>query len=287
MISALTILVAQREGKSYLKDAYFTQPFRIVPVGHYRKDRAAYLMIMSSSPGLLDGDEHQIQITIADDARLQLQTQAYQRLFHMKGHSSQTTQVRLGKNAAFSFVPHPVVPQNSSRFLSHNRIDMEEGCHVLLSDIVTCGRKMSGEVFEYHHFQNRTDCYVNGKLVLKDNVLLQPDRMPIHGLGILEGYTHQGTLFYLNTAGIDVKHWIETFYEAYGETEDIAFGISELQGDGFMIRILGHGAEQLFAIFQEIQQQLWNTLFLNDHSKVDAFPNKENMASVATVAMKQ
>jgi len=274
MISALTIQVAQRDGKSYLKDAYFTQPFRIVPVGHYRKDRAAYLMIMSSSPGLLDGDEHQIQIDIAEDARLQLQTQAYQRLFHMKAYSSQTTKVRLGKNAAFSFVPHPVVPQNSSRFLSQNRIDMEEGCHVLLSDIVTCGRKMSGEVFEYHHFQNRTDCYVNGKLVLKDNVLLQPDRMPILGLGILEGYTHQGTLFYLNSAGIDVKNWIEVFYETYCETEEIAFGISELQGDGFMVRILGHGAEQLFSIFQNIQQQLWEALFLTDTTKPRDEQNK-------------
>lgn len=263
MVCSLAVKIAHREGKSFMKDAYVTQPFRIVPVGQYQKDNAAYLMIMSSSPGLLDGDDHQIQIDIDAGAKLQLQTQAYQRLFHMKGHSSQTMQVRLGEGAVFSYVPHPVVPQHSSHFLSHNVVHLAANCHLLLSEIVTCGRKMSGEEFQYNHFQNLTECFVNGKLVLKDNVLLQPDRMPIQGLGILEGYTHQGTLIYLNSAGLDPTDWVETFYEKYGETKDVAFGISQLQQDGFMIRVLGHGAEQLYMLFKEIESTLWTSLFLN------------------------
>lgn len=262
MICSLNINVAHREGKSYLKDAYVTQPFRIVPVGQYRRDKGAYLMIMSSSPGLLDGDDHRIQITIDPGAKLQLQTQAYQRLFHMKGKSVQKTEVTLGEGAVFSFVPHPIVPQNSSHFLSHNIIHMQKNCHLILSDIVTCGRKLSGEIFEYNHFQNLTQCYVDGRLILKDNVLLQPDKMPIQDIGILEGFTHQGTFIYLNTAGKAVGDWIEKFHQQYEHLTDIEFGISALQQDGFMIRILGYGAEQLFTIFQEVQQELWDAELL-------------------------
>jgi len=265
MICSLDIKIAHREGKSYLKDAYATQPFRIVPVGQYQKDNAAYLMIMSSSPGLLDGDDHRIQVDIAPGSKLQLQTQAYQRLFHMKGHSSQTMEVNIGENGVFSYVPHPVVPQHSSHFLSHNIVHLASNCHLLLSEIVTCGRKMSGEEFMYNHFQNLTECYVNGRLVVKDNVLLQPDRMPIQGLGILEGYTHQGTLIYLNSAGLNPSEWIEAFYERYGETKDVAFGISELQHDGFMIRVLGHGAEKLYLLFKEMQSTLWDNIFLKNN----------------------
>ena len=265
MICSLDIKIAHREGKSFLKDAYATQPFRIVPVGQYQKDNAAYLMIMSSSPGLLDGDDHRIQVDIAPGSKLQLQTQAYQRLFHMKGHSSQTMEVNIGENAVFSYVPHPVVPQHSSHFLSHNIVHLASNCHLLLSEIVTCGRKMSGEEFMYNHFQNLTECYVNGRLVVKDNVLLQPDRMPIQGLGILEGYTHQGTLIYLNSAGLNPSDWIETFHEQYGETKDVAFGISELQHDGFMVRVLGYGAEQLYLLFKEMQSALWDNTFLNNN----------------------
>ncbi|SMG39059.1 urease accessory protein UreD [Sphingobacterium psychroaquaticum] len=262
MVCELNIKVAHRAGNSFLKDAFLTPPFRIVPVGQYKKDKAAYLMIMSSSPGLLDGDTHNIEVDIAQGSKLQLQTQAYQRLFHMKGDSAQTMRVNLGQDATFSFVPHPVVPQNASSFRSHNIIHLQKNNHVLLSDIVTCGRKMSGESFQYHHFQSLTECFIEGKLVLKDNVLLQPDKMPIQGLGILEGYTHQGTLFYLNSAGVDVLSWIDKFHQQYGDREDLAFGISELQEKGFMVRVLGHGAEPMFDLFKDIQNQLWDALFL-------------------------
>lgn len=263
MICSLDIKIEQRDGASYMKDAYVTQPFRIVPVGQYKRDNAAHLMIMSSSPGLLDNDDHRITIQLAEKTKLQLQTQAYQRLYHMKNKSIQTTTVLMQEGSSFSYVPHPVVPQNSSTFISHNKIEMSDNCHLLLSDIVTCGRKMSGEEFEYNHFQNLTEVKVNGRLRIKDNVLLQPELMPIQGLGILEGFTHQGTLIYYNTvAGISVLHYIDQFHRLYGEDTAIEFGVSALEGNGLMIRVLGSGAEKLFKIFLEIQEILWKECFL-------------------------
>lgn len=262
MICSLDIKIEQRNGKSYLKDSYATQPFRIVPVGQYKKDNASYLMIMSSSPGLLDNDDHRISINLAEGTKLQLQTQAYQRLFKMKNKSMQTTFINMEENTAFAYVPHPMVPQNSSTFISNNKVEMKKNCHFLLSDIITCGRKLSGEEFEYNHFQNLTELYVDGKLCVKDNVLLQPDLMPIQGVGILEGFTHQGTLIYYNTANITVLEFIELFHEQFGNVEGIEFGISKLENNGFMVRILGNGAEKLFNIFQTIQQKLWDDLFL-------------------------
>lgn len=263
MICNLDIKVAQREGKSYLKDAYVTQPFRIVPVGQYRKDNAAYLMMMSSSPGLLDGDDHRIQIDIDLKAKLQLQSQAYQRLFKMKNASHQTLTVKMAEGSCFSYVPHPIVPQESSTFYSRNEIYMEKGCQLLMSEIITCGRKLSGEIFKYNHFQNLIEVYHEGRLLLKDNVLLQPEIMPLQELGLFEGYTHQGTLLYLNTKGISVKELIEEFYEMYHEQSDMEFGISELQKDGFIIRLLGKGGEQLYNIFKNIQGILWDKYFIS------------------------
>lgn len=268
MISNLDIRVEQRDGVSFLKDAYVTQPFRIVPVGQYKKDNAAYLMIMSSSPGLLDGDDHQIKIHLAQKSTLQLQTQAYQRLFHMKDKSTQTTVIRMEQDSAFAYIPHPIVPQKSSTFLSHNVIKMDEGCHLLMSEIVTCGRKMSGEVFEYNTFQNLTEVYHHDKLVIKDNVLLKAQSMPLQSLTFLEGFTHQGSLIYYNSAKRDIRDYIELFYNQYKENRTIEFGISKVQGDGFIVRILGNGAEQLFQIFQDIQQVLWNKEFLIHNSTI-------------------
>lgn len=262
MLSSLEITLAQRDGKSYLKEAYVTQPFRVVPVGQYKRDAAAYLMIMSSSPGLLDRDEHQIKIHLAADTKLQLQTQAYQRLFQSRTGSSQTTQIEMKDGAVFSFVPHPVVPQQASSFKSHNQVKMGTNCHFLLSDIVTCGRKLTGEIFEFQNFQNVTEIQTNGKLVYKDNVVLRPKLMKFDQLGMLEGYTHQGTLVYLNTASYSVDEWIEVFYNRYQDRAGLAFGISKLGVTGLIIRILGNGGEELFEIFQDIQSDLWEQVLL-------------------------
>lgn len=264
MDSSLVIKIEQREGNSFLRDAYVTQPFRIVPVGQYKKDKASYLMIMSSSPGLLDNDLHDIRINMAADTVLQLQTQAYQRLYNMKSGAAQHTTVRMEEGAAFSYVPHPVVPQTEARFQSVNKVYMQDNCQVLWSDIVTCGRKMSGEEFQYHSFQTRTEVYLKDRLVVKDNVLLSPKEMPVSGMGMFEGYTHQGSLlFYSAKDDFELKEYIDLIHEKYHAIQGIVFGISALQGNGFMVRILGMGAEQLFKIFKEIETMLWEEQFIN------------------------
>lgn len=262
MESSLSITIEQRQGVSYMKNTYVTPPFRIVPVGQYKRDNAAYLMIMSTSPGLLDGDDHQLEFNLAQGTKLQLQTQSYQRLFQMRDKSTQTSLYKLGEGAAFSYVPHPVVPQQQSTFISKNVVHLSDNCHFLLSDIVTCGRKMSGEEFAYDHFQNLTQIYHNDRLIIKDNVLLQPQKMPIQGIGILEGYTHQGTLIYFNTHKIDIKQYIAFFATAYSDDSAIAFGISQVQGDGFIVRVLGNGGEKLLKVFREIQEKIWNEFCL-------------------------
>ncbi|CAM4190962.1 urease accessory protein UreD [Flavobacterium weaverense] len=257
MVSSLKIKVEEREGKSFLRDAYVTQPFRITPVGQYKSDGAAYLMITSTSPGILSGDVYEIDVTIEKNARLQLQSQSYQRLFNMEGSASQTMVVNMGKSSSFSYVPHPVVPHEDSNFKSVNTITIADDCELTISEIITCGRKHYGETFQYAHFQNLLEVYHHDRLILKDNVLLKPELMPLHSLGLLEGFTHQGTLTYLNTKNENVTELVEHFYKELENLTDVTYGISEIQTDGFVIRILGNGGEQMFNFFKKVEESLW------------------------------
>jgi len=257
MINTLKIEVEAREGKSFLRDAYVTQPFRIVPVGQYKTDGASYLMIMSSSPGILSGDTYDIQVVVKENARLQLQSQSYQRLFNMEGSASQKMDIKLQYGSHFSYVPHPVVPHEASTFKSINRVSVDDDCELTFSEIITCGRKHHGEAFKYAHFQNLLEVYHHDRLILKDNVLLRPDIMPLSSMGLLEGYTHQGTLVYLNTKNEEVDDLIEYFFKELENLENISFGISALQVKGFVIRILGNGGEQMFDFFRKVQGVLW------------------------------
>ncbi len=257
MNSKLSIITGHKNNRSYLKDVFVSPPFRVTPVGQIKSDNAAYLMIVSSSPGILDGDRYDLQITVEENARLQLQSQSYQRLFYMDGEASQQLAINLEQNSDFSFVAHPIVPHQKSTFKSRTRVTLSEGCSFLMSEIITCGRKHHGEVFLFTHFQNLIEVYNDKRLILKDNILLQPGRMPVASIGQLEQFTHQGTLIYLNTRNRDTGELIEHIQTMLEPESDIEFGISATQHTGFVVRCLGNGAEQLFQCFLKIQQYIW------------------------------
>lgn len=281
----LYIKTGFKAGKSYLIDSYVSVPFRITNVGQIRDDDCLYMMLGSSSPGLLDTDHHEIEINVEENSRFQLQSQSYQRLYNMKKGSSQTMEVSLATNSAFCYVPHPVVPQENSIFRNHTIIHLERNCELILSEIITCGRKnsefispgreISGEIFRFTYFQNMTEIYINNNLILKDKIILEPQVKPINTVIQLEAYTHQGTLIYLNTDRGSVAHEvIAKIIKIMENVEDISFGVSEMHVNGFVLRVLGNGGEQLFNCFQQIQNILW------DKKEVASVKKKENILTI-------
>ena len=264
----LYIKTGFKEGKSYLMDSYVSVPFRITNIGQIKEDGCLYMMLGSSSPGLLDTDNHEIDINVEENSRFQLQTQSYQRLYNMKKGSSQITKVKLAPNSAFCYVPHPIVPQENSIFRNHTIIHLEKNCELILSEIITCGRKNSelispdreifGEIFKFTYFQNVTEIYFNDLLILKDKIILEPQVVPVDTVIQLEGYTHQATFIYLNTGNSGVAYeLIAEILKIMEYEENISFGISEMAAHGFELRVLGNGGEQLFNCFQKIQNFLW------------------------------
>ncbi|MEE8254475.1 MAG: urease accessory protein UreD, partial [Nitrosomonadaceae bacterium] len=264
----LYIKTGYKEGKSYLMDSYVSVPFRITNVGQIKDDDCLYMMLGSSSPGLFDTDNHEIIINVEENSRFQLQTQSYQRLFNMKEGSSQVTKIKLASNSAFCYVPRPVVPQENSIFRNHTIIHLEKNCELILSEIITCGRKNSefisagrkiiGEIFRFTYFQNMTEVYFNDQLILKDKIILEPQVVPVNTVIQLEGYTHQATFIYLNTGNSVVYELIAEILKIMGYEKNISFGISEMAANGFVLRVLGNGGEQLFNCFQQVQNLLWD-----------------------------
>lgn len=122
----------------------------------------------------------------------------------MADKASQVMNVHLENNASFIFLPHPIVPHKASDFSSENNIYLCKNHNLLWSEIITCVRKLSGEEFVFARLQNVTNIYLNNKLVVKENVLLEPSKRNIHIIGQLEGYTHQSALLFINDT-IDMK----------------------------------------------------------------------------------
>ena len=246
------INVAEKDGVTQLRRAYCTQPFKVMDITENKRDSLLQVMLMSSSPGILDGDEYNMEINLGQASSLELQTQSYQRLFSMKQGAVQNIRVYLQKNAFFRFLPHPVVPHEGADFISSSKIYLSAGCTLLWGEVLTCGRKLNGEIFRFTRYHAITEIFLSGKLVIKENLLMQPGLFDINGLGQLEGFTHQATLIFLHETE-PVKELIELAINCLKEQQDIMYGVTAAPVNGIIVRMLGNKAEQLHKIVQSFK----------------------------------
>ncbi len=258
MRAELHIQVARLNESTCLKKSYCTTPFKVANITEDKKDNTLRLMLMSSSPGILDGDHYNIKIELEQNCALQLHTQSYQRLFAMKEQASQQMEVRLAAGTSFCFIPHPVVPHEASHFIARNKIFLSRNCYLIFGEILTCGRKLNNEVFILSKYHNITEIFLEGKLVIKENLLMQPSIIDINAIGQLQGFTHQASLIYLNEQ-VNVKETISTIStisEILASKTAISVGITAAPVNGVIIRLLGQKAEQLFDCLKLIADAL-------------------------------
>ncbi|MBC7886848.1 MAG: urease accessory protein UreD [Ferruginibacter sp.] len=261
MIATLHIQTARRENSTYLKNTYCTVPFKIANITEDKKANQLHLMLMSSSPGILDGDQYQLKIELEEGCSLQLHTQSYQRLFNMKQRASQLLELHLSAHSSFCFLPHPSVPHAQSVFKCINKIYLEDNCSLVFGEILTCGRKLNGEVFLFSKYHSITEVFLNNKLIIKENLLIEPATINLNAIGQLEGFTHQASLIYLHpTAAIKLLN--EAVNDYLLKQTGIVFGITGAPANGLIIRILGQKAEQLHSCLKTIATLLPQNLHL-------------------------
>jgi urease accessory protein len=241
----LTIQLAELNGITFLQKCYYDPPFNVANITEDRKGSTLRLMLMSSSPGILDADEYRIAIKLQENCSLQLHTQSYQRLFTMKQQASQHTTIHLDTGSSFCFIPHPVVPHHHSNFVARTDIFLSENCSLLFGEVLTCGRKLNGEVFSFSRYHNIVRLFMHDRLVIKENLLMDPLFTDPAGIGQLQGYTHQASLVYIDEKA-SAKDIIPQLLVLLEGQKDISIGLTAAPVNGIILRLLGQKAEQLF-----------------------------------------
>jgi urease accessory protein len=251
MNGELYIATGLRNGRTFLKSVYNTPPFKLADITGNRTAQQLQLMIMSASPGVLDGDRYNIKIELAEGTAVEITTQSYQRLFQMKKEASQKMNVYMSDHSSLSYLPQPVVPHKCSSFTAHNRIFLSTDCSLVWGEVLTCGRQLNGEVFSFTHYHNKTEIFLQGKLVVKENLFLQPAVMNVSGMGQMEDFTHQASFIF-----IDEKAPVQDLYTGIwgflSSVQNVCAGVSLLPVNGLTVRILGYKGEQLYNCLEQL-----------------------------------
>lgn len=257
MNARLLLNTALRNNKTVLQHCFYTPPFKVLDITEDTRNTELHLMLMNSSPGILDGDHYNMKIKVVTGCSLQLHTQSYQRLFPMKQGASQELNLFMETDSSFCYLPHPSVPHQASHFTSKTKINVSRNCKLIWGEILTCGRTLNGEQFTFSKYHSLTEIFLQERLVIKENLLLQPLCMDVTGIGQLEGYTHQASLIYLDEVAA-VQVLMNGLHDLLLPEEGVCFGITALPVNGFIVRMLGYKAEQLHGLLKKLVRQLRN-----------------------------
>ncbi|MCX2454243.1 urease accessory protein UreD [Pedobacter sp. PLR] len=250
MESAIKISVCVEDDNTVLKDSYYNMPYKVVPYGSQREHQHLELIIMSSSPGIMDEDHLKIDIEVGDQATLHLYSQSYNKLHPMKTGATQQTEVKVGEGAFFQYIPYPITPFKDSIFKTLNEIHLAKGASLLWGDIICAGRVSRDEIFQFEKLHSTTKIYQEGKLRYVDNQVLKPKDQPIDKMLFHEGYTHQATLIFAADCAAEFKKELDEIFN--GEYEDITFGFTMAANQMILLRALGNNGDLLYNFMRTV-----------------------------------
>lgn len=248
--------------KTQLNDYFVSPPFKLMTLPVYDDpwQNGLNAMQMSSSPGLLGGDHLDIQISLAENTALSLNTQAFTRVQAMneQDFAEQITKITLAKNSHLFYLPHPLVLHKNSALRQKTQIEVGENAELIYGEIVAIGRVLNGERFEFRQFSSHLKITSGNKVLVSDCIQWLPATMSLTALSQMEEYSHQGSLIYLNLAqnATELKQLILEIRDSIGEPNNMLVGISQLNEGGFMLRVLSHRADVIQQLFDKIGLKL-------------------------------
>lgn len=250
----------ERSGKTVANHVYFQGAYKVMrPIYHDESGQACYY-ILNPGGGYLDGDRYQMKISLEKQAKLTLTTQSATKIYKTPhSHAYQEAEFNLKEGSYLEYIPDPLIGYQDARYKQKNVIHMEKGCTLFYSDIITPGWSPAGEKFSYDTLQLINEIYMENELVVYDHIKLSPATQNINGLGLMEGYSHLGSLIVVNEkANHDL---LDRLYEAVpNETQEYKIGLSLLPIPGFTVRVLANKTqtiERVFAEFHNIISQEW------------------------------
>ena len=284
-VSRISACAALKDGKTILEDLSFTAPYKIM-TPFEKVNGGIQIMPLCASAGIMAGDSQEFSYHVKEGADLEILSQSFEKIHKMdEGSASRTIEVQVDKNAALYYYPQPVIPFAQSAFDSKMTIHLEdETSKLFLLEIISCGRNAHEERFQYRRFSSKVLLYRGEKLIYRDNTRYEPDKMPMEGIGLYEGYTHMANLFLsklcnrdnvdggkeTNIDGMDIKKQMnssgtgrtsdrtaelqEKIWQILDEDSEIDGGVTRLTTGDLALRIFGHRAQKLQQIAEKIKE---------------------------------
>lgn len=240
----LRTILAKKQDKTYIKDAYFQGAFKITRPVYLDETGQACLYIMNPGGGYLAGDTYRMEVELEQGAEAIVTTQSSTKIYKTANLPAVLeTEISLKKDSLLEYLPDSTIAYRHARFRQRTTVRMEDGATLVCADIFTPGWAEDGTLFSYDLIQSKLQVYLHDELVLLDHLKLIPDDA-FRGMGSFDGFTHFGSLVAIGEQA--TEEFIEQLHEAIQAAEPCAkTGISLLSVPGFALRVLANSTQEI------------------------------------------
>jgi len=235
------IVLEKKNENTVISEKRFDGLIKISPTIHLDSEKISTYFIVGLGGGYVEGEKYKYSIKLKEDSRSIITTQASTKVYKCENgkKTEQETLINLEENSILEYITDSVILYKNANYKQVNNIYMDETATLIYTDGITSGWSKEGDKFQYNNAQLKTSVYLNNKLVLLDNLLVNPREDDVRQLGFFEGYQNFGTLLVINK-NINSKIIDKLRNDIKKLNLPICYGISELEINGFVLRVLGN-----------------------------------------------
>ena len=182
------IVLEKKNEKTVISEKRFNGLIKLSPTIHLDSEKISTYFIVGLGGGYIEGEKYKYSINLKEDTRSIITTQASTKVYKcVHGEKvEQETLINLHKNSILEYITDSVILYKDAIYKQVNYIYMDESSTLIYSDGITSGWSKEGEKFQYSSVQLKTKVYVNNKIVLLDNLLINPRKDDVTKLGFFE-----------------------------------------------------------------------------------------------------
>lgn len=245
----LRLAVHHKNEKTMPREVYHQGAFKITPPIYLDDSGHPCFYLLNPGGGYVDGDRYRAEISLDRRAQMLMTTQSSTKIYKtLNNPVIQETEIRMEEFSYLEYIPDPIIAYQYARYQQSTNIHMKPGAALVYGEIITPGWSPDGTPFTYHKLQLKTSIYVEDEMILFDHLQLRPSQRSMDGMGILDGYSHLGSLIIIGDK--TAPEFVDRLYESISLAEfNVKLGLSVLTVPGISLRVLANSTQEIETIF--------------------------------------
>ena len=237
----IELVLENKDNKTISTKKIYKGLSRVSPSTKMDRENISTFYLIGLGGGYIEGEKYKNTFILKDETRAIITTQASTKVYKCTHglKAEQETIIRIVKNSILEYITDSVILYKDAIYKQVNNIYLDETSTLIYSDGITAGWSPEGDKFKYNSVQLKSNVYINDKIVLLDNLIINPTNNDVTQLGFFEEYLNFGTILVINKNITDEV--VEEIRKLLAKIDlPIDYGISILETTGFVLRVLGN-----------------------------------------------